>query len=101
MAAAVTVSNTVGVTFTGMKDNTEVRVYDSGTGAEIDGIDPATAGTTDNRSFTWSTSAGTVVDYVIHSVAYETIRVNSYMVPSSAASLPIQQRVDRNYANPA
>ena len=100
-AAAVTVSNTVGVTFTGMKDNTEVRVYDSGTGAEIDGIDPATAGTTDNRSFTWSTSAGTVVDYVIHSVAYETIRVNSYMVPSSAASLPIQQRVDRNYANPA
>jgi hypothetical protein len=91
---------TVSVTFTGMKDNTEVRVYDHDTGVEIDGIENATTGTTDNRSFTWSDSAGNVVDYVIHSVAYESIRVNSYTVPSSAASLPIQQRFDRNYSNP-
>ena len=97
--ASTVVNNNVNVTFTGMKDNTEVRVYDAGTGAEIAGVENATDGTPDNRSFTWSDAAANVVNYIIHSVDYEHIRVENYTVPSSAVSIPIQQRIDRNYAN--
>lgn len=98
--ASTTIVATANVSFTGMKDNTEIRVYDSGTGEQIADIENATDGSPDNRSFTWSDAPGNVVDYVIHSVSYETIRVNGYTVPSAVASIPIQQRIDRNYENP-
>ena len=70
---------------------------------EIDGIEDATTGTTDNRSFTWSAAAATVVDYVIHNwqpgvPVYQSIRVDDYTVPSSDTSIPIQQTIDRNAA---
>ena len=98
-ATVVLVQNVV-VTFDKMRDNTEVRVYDSGTGAELDGIENATAGTTDNRNFPATVQAGTTVDYVIHSVTYETIRVNDFTWPSTAQTLNVQQRFDRNNENP-
>ncbi len=101
-AAGVTVNviSSVTVTFTGMMDNTEVRVYKHSDGSVVDGIEDATAGSENNRSFAWGAAIGLVVDYVIHSVAYETIRVDSFTVPGSNTSLPIQQRRDRNYENP-
>ena len=98
--ATTVVVSTVTVTFTGMKDNTEVRVYKQSDGSEVAGIENATDGTADNRSFAWSASPSLVVNYVIHSVAYETIRVNGFTVPAASGSLPIQQRIDRNYTNP-
>lgn len=98
--ASTTVNNTVAVTFTGMKDNTEVRVYKSSDNSEVGGIEDATDGSANNRSFTWSAAASLGVYYVIHSVLYETIRVEGFTVPTSAASIPIQQRLDRNNLNP-
>lgn len=99
-SATTTINNNVSVTFSGLKDNTEVRVYDASTGVELDGIENATAGTADNRTFTASIAAATLVDYVIHNVAYEHIRVNDFTWPSTAQTLPIQQRLDLNYENP-
>jgi hypothetical protein len=98
--ASTTVNNNVTVTFTGMKDNTEIRVYKTSDGSEVAGIENATAGTADNRTFAWSAAAGLSVYYVIHSVTYETIRVEGFTVPSTASSIPIQQRFDRNNFNP-
>jgi len=97
------VSADVAVTLTGMKDNTEVRVFDNATSnpqVELAGVENATDGTTDNRSFTFSLTAGTIVDIVIVNVTYENQRIDAYTVPGSAASIPIQQRFDRNYNNP-
>jgi len=173
--ATVTVSADTTVTFTGMKDNTEVRVYEniseentdisftatntiasagSGFGdfaiddiirvtgsddnddnytvvtasattltvvpatittesagasilvkktnqVEISGIEDATAGSSDNRSYAWSTASGTLVDYVLHNwnavePFYQTIRVVGYSVPGANASVGIQQLIDRN-----
>ena len=99
-SATTTVNNNIAVTFTGMRDNTEVRVYDAGDGSQISGIENATAGGVDNRSFTWTDAAANVVDYVIHHETYENIRVEGFTVPSSDSSIPIQQRLDRNYNNP-
>lgn len=98
--ASTVVNNNIAVTLTGMKDNTEVRVYSAGTTTELAGIENATSGTTDDRSFAFSLSAGTNTDIVVHNVDYEYIRLESFEIPASDSSLPIQQRFDRNYNNP-
>jgi hypothetical protein len=90
----VNIVATVTVTFTGLQSNTEVRIYNAGTTTEIDGVENS------GTSFAWSASASTSVDYVIHHVSYEHIRVEGYTVPTSNTSIPIQQRLDRNYLNP-
>lgn len=99
--ATVTVSADVTVTFTNLKDSTEVRVYKTSDGTEIDGIENATAGTTDARTFAWSSPAATSVYYVLHNwnavyPFYQTIRVEGYIVPSTATSIVINQQIDRN-----
>lgn len=98
---SITISNTVTVTLTGLKDNTEVRVMqaDSNT-VELAGTENATTGTTDDRSFAFSLSASTNVDIYIVNVIYENIEIEDYTIPGAAASIPIQQRFDRNYLNP-
>lgn len=97
-AATTLIINNIAVTLTGMYDGTEVRVYATGTTTELAGIEEATDGTVNDRSFTFSLSAGTIVDIAIHSINYEHIRLTEYEVPSSTSSVPIQQRFDRNYA---
>jgi hypothetical protein len=99
-SATTTVNNNISVTFDGMKDLTEVRIYTAGTSTELAGIENATAGSTDDRSFTASIAASTVVDYVLHSVLYETIRVENFTWPNSDSTIPVQQRFDRNNNNP-
>jgi hypothetical protein len=105
-AGSLTINNNISVTFTGLKDDTEVQVMPNGItgeGNEIARIEDATAGTVDNRTFTWSASAGTVVQYTLHNwdgdtgdPNYETIGPITFTVPTSDTSIPIQQKLDRN-----
>lgn len=100
-AGVTNINNTSTITFTKMKDNTEVRVYEAGTNIEVDGIEDATDGSQDNRTFSWTGDVGLSVDYVLHNfqpgvVVYKTIRVEGYTVPSSNATIEIQQTIDRN-----
>jgi hypothetical protein len=100
-SASTTIVAAVSVTFDKMRDDTEVRVYNNATGVEIDGIEDVTAGTINDRSFTWSSPAGTIVDYVIHHWSgaapfYQTIRVNEFEVPTANVTLDINQLVNRN-----
>lgn len=97
----VIVSADTTVTFTGMKDNTEVRIYKTSDNSVVGGIESATAGTTDNRTFAWSAASATDVYYVLHNwnalePFYQTIRVEGYVVPSTDTSIAIQQQIDRN-----
>lgn len=99
--ATITFVNSKTITFDKLRDNSEVRVYLTGTSTEIAGIENATAGTADNRNFAWSTNAGTVVDYAIHNfisgaTVYKSIRVNGYTVPSSNTTIDIAQTRDLN-----
>ena len=98
--ATVTVNSDVSVTFTGLKDNTEVRIYSAGTSTELAGVENATAGTTDNRSFTAAIASSTSVDYTLVNNLYEIIRVEGFTWPSADQDIAIQQRLDRNYSNP-
>ena len=98
--ASTTLNNNVTITITGLKDNTEVRIYNTSTTTELAGTETATDGTTDDRNFAFSATPGTVVDIVIISLVYENERIDGYVVPSANTSIPIQQRFDRNYTNP-
>ena len=93
---ATSIIQNVNGTFDTMKDNSEVRVFTAGTSTELDGIEIATAGSVDNRNFVASIAAGTSVDYTIVNEDWEIIRVEGFTWPSSAFTLPIQQRFDRN-----
>ena len=101
VTGTVTVVNNKTVTFTGMRDNSEVRVYRASDGVEIAGIENVSVGPPDDKSFAWTAAAGLTVDYVIHNwlagvPVYETIRVNDFDVPNDDTSIGIQQRLDRN-----
>lgn len=108
-SATTTVNNNVQVTLTGLKDNTEIRVLTAGTTTELAGIENATAGSADARTFAFSLQAATSVDIrIIHGgtaaadgLFYEIQAIKSYSIPATDTSLPIQQVRDRNYNNPA
>ena len=80
------------LTLTGLQTNSEVRIYQSGTTTEIDGVE--NSGTT----FATTTSESSV-DIVVHALGYEYQRLNG-VDTSQNLTLPISQRVDRNYSNP-
>lgn len=85
-------TNVSALNLTGLQANSEVRVYDAGTTTELAGVE--NSGTT----FTANISASSV-DIVIHSLGYEYQKIEGANT-SSNLTLPIQQRVDRNYRNP-
>jgi len=104
-SGTVTIENNASITVTQLKDNTEVRIFsttelDPGGGQlELAGIENATDGTTDNRSFTFSLPVGTIVDIVLISVQYENERLDDFELTVSQ-DLPFEQVLDRNYSNP-
>ena len=98
--ATTVINNNVTVTFSNMKDNTEVRIYNQSTGASLDGIEDAIGGSAGARTFAASVAAGTVVKYIIHNKLYEYIQVNNFTWPSTAQTIVVQQRLDLNYFDP-
>lgn len=88
----VSVSNTL--TFTGLKPNTEVRIYQSGTDTELAGVENSTT------TFSWAFSTVQNIDIAIHNVQYEYIRYENFALVNSDITIPIQQRLDRNFLNP-
>jgi hypothetical protein len=85
------------VTLTGLTSGSEVRVYDSDTEAEIDGVEDV--GPT--GQFVFTDSAGNNVFIVIHDITQIYILIEDFTIPVTAVSLPISQEFDRNYENPA
>lgn len=70
----------------------------------VAGIEDATDGSPDARTFAWSAPATTEVYYRIicfepSDEIYEPIEVESYTVPSTDTSIDIVQRIDRNAEN--
>ena len=79
------------LTLTGLQTNSEVRVYNAGTTTEIAGVENS------STSFSANIEASSV-DIVIHSLGYEYQKIEGADT-SANLTLPIQQRLDRNYQN--
>lgn len=98
---STTVNNNVSVTFDKMKDNSEVRIFQTSDDSDVDGIENATAGTADDRNFTWTAAAGldvyyTIINFQASGVTYKDIRVQGFIVPNNDVTIDIQQQIDRN-----
>lgn len=84
------------VTLTGLKNPSEVRVFDTGTTNEVagTGAENVTSG-----SHSFNIGLGQQVDIAILSLGYQNIRLLNYSSTGNA-SVPIQQQLDRQYLNP-
>ncbi len=98
----VTINHNIQVTLTGMKDFTEVRVFEAGTSTELAGIEnvPSASVGADDNDWPFSLAAGLDVDIAIISIQYLNQRISNFIIPSTDSELPIQQIFDRNYSNP-
>ncbi len=86
------------LTLTGLKNPTEVRVFDAGTTTEIanTGQESVTDGT-----FEAEIDVGTYpdVDISVLSLGYQNLRFLAQTVPAAGLTIPVVQQVDRQYAN--
>lgn len=87
--------NQTTVTLSPLIANSEVRVYSR----DVNGDNDAELAGVENSgtSFQFSLTAGTVVNFVVFSKAYEPIYFDAFTVPSSNQTVQIQQRFDRNF----
>lgn len=85
------------LTLTGLKTNTEVRIFIAGTQTEIAGQEDIDSGT-----FSWlfDPEANPSVDISILSLGYQNTRLLSVALTLADLTIPIQQQVDRQYNNP-
>lgn len=106
-SASTTINNNVAITVTNMKDNTEVRVFLTSTidttppytaPTEVAGIEIATAGSTDARTFTFSVASGTGI--TIRTFNENWIADDVAITPTSSQEVQIAQRRDRVFSNP-
>jgi hypothetical protein len=108
VGASTVVNNNISVTVSGLKENTEVRVYLTSTldntppytaPVEVAGIEIATGGTLDNRSFAFSIAGGTGITIRTFNEAWVADDIS--ITPSSNQEVQVAQRRDRVYSNPA
>ena len=81
------------LTLTGLQIDSEIRVYEAGTMTELAGTDFC------DESFSATIQVASV-DIVIHSLGFEYQKIFGADTTSNL-TLPIKQRVDRNYRNPS
>ena len=92
--STTTVNNNVSITLTGLKNPTEIRVFNAGTGTQVAGQEDVTTGT-----FQFTVAASTSVDISILSLGYQNQRILAYSTAVDA-TLPVTQQLDRQYLNP-
>lgn len=108
---------------TGMKDGTEVRIYQTSNSFAIAGVENMTggvdvgttgttgvtvSGSTDNNSFSYEytfanapTNGSPLTIYLaIINNQYEYISLSGLTLTAQSQSIPVQQRFDRNFSNP-
>lgn len=94
--ATTAVQNAVSFQLTGLVDDTEVRIYRVADDVELFGVENSIGGTV---TYNYNAEGDVPVYIHIHHINYVFIRLE-LTLGSSNASVPIQQRFDRNYLNP-
>lgn len=84
------------LTISGLKNPSEVRIFDAGTTTEIAGSENITTG-----EFQWvfDPTVYPSVDIAVLSLGYQNLRFTDFALALANASIPVQQQVDRQYRN--
>ena len=91
-----TINNGVQFKLTGLKVNTEVRVYDQSDMSELAGVEDSS--TTFIYSYNYVRDKTCTI--MIHSIGYENIRLTDLVLGDENITIPIQQQIDRWFNNP-
>jgi hypothetical protein len=91
-SASTTVVDTITVTYSAVND-TEIRIYNTGTSTEKDGVESVTGG-----AFAASLQGSTGYDVVAILPGYLPIRLENVSYTAST-SIDLNQQIDRNYSN--
>jgi hypothetical protein len=106
---------TVTFELTGLKDGTEVRIYDASDTSDVAGVETITAGsgtgatagvtitgTTDNSTFAYQYiySADINIIVVVVNLNFQNIYLEGLTLTNTNQSIPIAQVIDRQYLNP-
>ena len=83
-------------TLTGLIAGTEVRIFNSDTNEEIDGVESSSA----TFSYTYVYTSDIPIFVVVFNLNYKDIRLTGLTLSNGNQSIPIQQQFDRNYLNP-
>lgn len=103
----VNIVSAITMTVTNLKDNTEVRILQTSTldnippyatPTELAGIEIATAGTVDERTFAFAISSGTGI--TVRTFNQEWIADDITTTPTVSGNIQVAQRIDRVYDNP-
>jgi hypothetical protein len=92
-ASTTIVVDTITVTYTGIVNGTEIRVYETGTSTEKDGIESVTGG-----AFAASLQGSTGYDVVAIYPGYLPIRFENTSY-TSTTTIDLNQQIDRNFEN--
>lgn len=84
-------------TLTGLKTDTEIRIYNTADDSELGGIE--SSGTTFAYNYTYSGSDITAYVIIFH-LDWKEIRLTGITLSNADQSIPIQQNIDRVYNNP-
>lgn len=84
------------LSLTGLKNPTEIRVYDAGTTTEIAGQESVTSGT---FSWVYDPEAYPLVDISILALGYKNTRLTGIALGYTDVTIPVQQQLDRQYGN--
>jgi hypothetical protein len=82
------------VTLTGLINDSEVRVYDSGDNSVIDGTESVTG-----NEFAFADDAGNTVYIRIFHTQYLPADITGYVIPATDTDVPVSQVFDRVYSN--
>lgn len=85
------------LTLTGLKTDTEVRIYNAADDSLLAGTE--SSGTSFNYNYTYSGSDITAYIVIFH-LSYKEVRLSGITLSNSNQSIPIQQQTDRVYLNP-
>jgi hypothetical protein len=83
-------------TLTGLIADTEVRIFNSDTNEEIDGVESSST----TFSYTYVYTSDIPIFVVVFNLNYKDIRLTGLTLSNGNQSIPIQQQFDRNYLNP-
>lgn len=90
-------ATTPSLVLTGLQNGSEVLILNSATGATLASEESNVSGT---FTYGYDYSPGTNVDIIVHSLGYEYYRLDDIPLTTTGVSIPVSQRVDRNYSNP-
>jgi hypothetical protein len=90
-------ATTPSLVLTGLQTGSEVLILNHDTGATLASEESNVSGT---FSYSYDYAPGTAVDIIVHSLGYEYYRLDNIPLTTSGVSIPISQRIDRNYSNP-